>query len=183
MTSEIRPGDLGKITFVDEQASIEFQRFYAHVPEKVWAAITDNSRLASWFITKVRIEPGLGGLVESWFGFPPHHVMGKIKVWDPPHLLEHEWNIEPSQALPDGEFSIMRWELERVNGGTILTLKHRNLTRQTVSGIRRGLDPAPAEHLILDRLEAYLSSNPASNTPARMNELMAEYHKMLHKPR
>lgn len=76
----------------------------------------------------------------------------------------------------------MRWELERVDGGTVLTLKHRNLGRKKVSGIRRGLDPAPAEHLILDGLETYLSSRPASDTPARVNELMAEYHKLLQKP-
>ena len=133
--------------------------------------------MASWFLSKIRIEAGPNGSVESWFGFPVHHVTGKIKVWNPPHVFEHEWNIEPTPDLPEGEFSIMRWELTELNGGTKLRLVHRNLTRYTVTGLRTGLDPAPAEHLILERLGAYLTSTLVSNVQERMKELMREYHK------
>lgn len=179
--SSMASSPMGKVTFEDERATIEFERYYGYPVQKIWEALTDNSQLSSWFLSKVRMEGGPGGFVESWFGFPTFHVTGKIRIWNPPHILEHEWNIEPSQALPEGEFSVMRWELEEKGVGTVLRLTHRNLTRQTISGLRTGLDPAPAEHLILERLEVYLSSSGLKDMQIRMSELMAEYHRMLQK--
>ena len=169
----------GKVTFDGGRASIEFVRYFPHHREKVWSAITDNDKLSSWFLTKTRIQPGPSGTVELWFGYPTHHVYGKIMIWDPPHVLEHEWNIDPSPELPEGEFSIMRWELISEDGGTVLKLTHSNLTRESVSGMRRGLDPAPAEHLILLRLGAYLMQTPISSINAGMNTIMNAYHRML----
>lgn len=170
---------MGRLSMEDGYATIEFERFYNHPPEKVWGALTDNDQLSSWFLSRVRIEGGPGGFIESWFGYPVMHVEGKITAWDPPHLLEHEWNIQPNQVLPEGEFSRMRWELIGSSGGTILKLTHHNLTRQTMAGLRTGLDPAPANHLILERLGDYLSEMPFGNAQERMKELMDSYHRFL----
>ena len=177
--SESSMDQLGKVTMEGDHASIEFQRYFQFPVEKVWSAITDNDNLASWFLTKIRINPGSSGSVESWFGYPTHHVQGRIRVWDPPNVLEHEWNLEPGPNLPEGEFSIMRWELIDHNGGTILKLTHKNLTKETLTGLRRGLDPAPAEHLILLRLHAYLTDSPSTSINSEMRILMETYHRML----
>lgn len=177
--SESSMDQLGKVILNGDSASIEFQRYFPFPAEKVWSAITDNDKLASWFLTKIRIHPGPSGSVESWFGYPTLHVHGRIRVWDPPNILEHEWNLDPGPELPEGEFSIMRWELINQNGGTILKLTHQNLTRETLTGLRRGLDPAPAEHLILMRLNAYLAGSSGPSINREMRILMETYHRML----
>lgn len=115
--------------------------------------------------------------MESWFGYPTTHVKGRILVWEPPRLLEHEWNIEPSEEIPDGELSIMRWEILENGMGSILKLTHTNLSKRTASGMARGLDPAPAEHLILDRLEEFLADSKESDSYVKMKELIELYHK------
>ncbi len=169
---------MGRLYYENGYATLAIERFYNHPRTVVWDAMTDNEQLNSWFIAKVRMIPGSDGFIESWFGQPLLHVEGKITSWEPPHLLEHEWNIQPNDVVPEGEFSTMRWELEDLNGGTLLKLTHRNLTKQTMAGFRTGLDPAPADHIILERLESYLSSKPFFDVHTRFTELKETYHKL-----
>ncbi len=61
-----------------------------------WAAITDPARRAQWF-GATSIDPREGGLIETDSDDPPvpkaaKHMSGRILVWDPPHVFEHEWH-------------------------------------------------------------------------------------------
>lgn len=170
---------MGKISVIDNKARIEFERFLPHPPESVWNALTNNERLRSWYLSRTTIEPGMNGKIEFWFGREQTHVTGKITIWSPPFILEHEWNIEPSASLPKGEKSIVRWELTQKKDGTLVRLLHINLTELTAKGGNApNLDPAPAHHLILDRLEAYLDSKPLPDAAVFMQSLVSEYRKL-----
>lgn len=167
----------GKIIRENGKASIEFERFLSHPPETIWNAITDKEQLSAWYICKVRIEQGIGGNIEFWFG-PNYHVTGLIRVWQPPYVLEHEWNIEPTESLADGVKSTVRWELVKHGEGTLIRLTHRNLSDDVVNGMIPWLDPAPADHLVLDSLDAYLSSIPLPEVQEGMFTLIGEYRKL-----
>lgn len=169
-------GAKGTIDIKDGNATIEFERYLSHPPKKIWEALTDPQQLSAWYICKVRIETGIGGKVELWFGKENYHVSGPIRVWDPPHTLEHEWNIEPNEVLVNGVNSTVRWDLIEQDEGTLLRLTHSNLAKSVVSGLVPWLDPAPADHLILDTLDAYLSSRSLPDVQENMPHLMDLYH-------
>jgi len=111
----------------------------------------------------------VGGSIDFWSGPSQIHVTGSILVWDPPHVFEHEWNVEPRPELPKGEQSIIRWEIVREKDESVLKLTHRHLTRQT------GLVFASGTHAFLDRLEAFLAKNSLPDWMKRVEELRSSY--------
>src|SRR5947209_18469585 len=78
------------------------------------------------------------------------HATGKILQWEPPRLLEYEWNVAPAPEMPRGERAIFRYELTPDGDSTHLRVTYRRITRQTAHGFLPGL------HAFLDRLEAQL---------------------------
>ena len=177
--SDVLNNKMGRVTFEGDRATIEFERYFPHPPEKVWGAITENAQLSSWYISRAKINGGDGGSVEFWFGKPNFHVTGSIRVWEPPHIFEHEWNIEPRIELPEGEYSTVRWELSAEKGGTAIKLIHANLTRQTATGMIPWLAPLPAGHVILENLEFFLDEKPVARPDQRMASTMEEYNRIL----
>jgi hypothetical protein len=97
------------------------------------------------------------------------HVTGRILVWEPPYVFEHEWKVDPRPELPSGEAAVIRWELERAGDETILHLEHRNLNLQTARGF------APGTHAFLDRLGAHLSHLPLPNWQERYQQVASRY--------
>jgi hypothetical protein len=95
-----------------------------------------------------------GGTVETVAGPSQIHSRGRILAWEPLRVYEHEWIVAPTKELPEGEHSVIRWELSPVDGGTLLTLEHRRLTRPAASGF------APGWHAFLERLAAQLDGRP-----------------------
>jgi uncharacterized protein YndB with AHSA1/START domain len=112
--------------------------------------LTDPAALRRWFMTTARIDGRPGGSIDMVSGPSGFHWTGRILAWEPPRLFEYEFNAEPRAELPDGERSVVRWELAAVDGGTLLRLTHRRLTRRTALGF------APGTHAFLDRLGAQL---------------------------
>jgi uncharacterized protein YndB with AHSA1/START domain len=162
--------NLGQVVVEGDYATLVFERRFVQAPDKVWKAITDPVELANWYMTRAQVDARKGGAIELWAGISHFHVTGKILVWDPPRIFEHEWNVDPRRELPKGERAVIRWELTpQSDGGTLMKLTHRNLTRETSMGF------APGTHAFLDRLEAFLSGTELPNWINRVNEMRPNY--------
>lgn len=163
---------VGNVEYDGEYATLTFSRWVGQPPEDVWSAITDPEQLQSWYMTRAVVTEGKGGSIDYISG-PSHiHATGRILRWDPPHLFEHEWRVEPSPALPSGEESVVRWELSPDREGTRITLIHQRLTRRTATGF------APGTHAFLDRLAAQLNGEPIPEWRGRVEELRKSYPSM-----
>jgi uncharacterized protein YndB with AHSA1/START domain len=144
---------------VDEgRASVVFRRLVRHPIEDVWSAITDPKKVEVWFMTKITPEPTPGGRLDM---VHPNgvHATGRVLEWQPPRLYEYEWNLLPGPNQPIGEASIVRWELSSAQGGTLLVLTHRKLSRPTAEIFVRGLS------VFLDRLSASLDGSSLPHPP------------------
>jgi uncharacterized protein YndB with AHSA1/START domain len=142
-------GGPGGLEVDREVASVVFRRLLKHPIEEVWAAVTSPKKIEVWFMVKVtRVDAPGGALVMEHPGGV--HATGRVLQWRPPRTYEYEWNIPPGPNFPTGESSIVRWELSPTDGGTLLVLTHRKLTRPTAETFVRGLKD------FLDRLSAQL---------------------------
>lgn len=159
----------GQVLMDGDHATLSFERRLRHPPEAVWSALTDPKQLREWFMTAAKIDGRPGGSVDMVSGPAGFHWTGQVLAWEPPHLYEYEWNVEPRAELPQGERSVVRWELSPVEGGTLLKLTHRRLTKPTALGF------APGTHAFLDRLEAHLDQAPLPHWMQRYGEVQAGY--------
>jgi uncharacterized protein YndB with AHSA1/START domain len=142
---------IGTVVIEGKYATLRYERRLHHLPEVVWKAITDPKQVSIWFSTTAKIDARPGGSLE-YVSMPVGFLRtGRILVWNPPHIFEHEWHIDPHPQLPNGETeSVIRWDLLEDTSHTILILTHSRLTKAN------GLRFAPAWHAFLDRLAAQL---------------------------
>jgi uncharacterized protein YndB with AHSA1/START domain len=159
----------GKVEIDQNTATLVFQRYLQHSPERVWRALTSADELAEWYMAEATIDGRPGGSIDMVAGPARFHWTGKILTWQPFSLLEYEFNTPPHEFLPTGEESIIRFELKPVNDGTELTLTHSRLTKTTALGF------APGTHALLDRLEAKLDGTPLPDFMARYEEVKSGY--------
>jgi uncharacterized protein YndB with AHSA1/START domain len=157
----------GTLWVTDAGTTIAFERRLAHPIDRVWAALTDPGERARWF-GPTTIDPREGGTVETIAEGPPvsetmRTLTGRILVWDPPHVLEHEW-----QQTTIG-FSTVRYELRAEGDDTILRLTHHLSSAGSASGY------IPGEHAYLDRLQAHLEGAPLPDWTARYDEVQHLY--------
>lgn len=169
---------MGRIVVKEDLAAIEFERHLKQPLDRVWKAITDQDQLSKWYLCKVHVKGGTGGRIDLWFA--KTHVYGEIKIWEPPRVFEHEWNIDPGFGLPEGERTIVRWELLEELNGTMIRLSHFNFTKKTALGFTEGLEPATSDHIILDRLQAFLNSESLIIGQERIYSIREEYRKIGH---
>jgi hypothetical protein len=87
-------------------------------------------------------------------------MSGRILVWDPPHVLEHEWK----QAIV--EDSVVRYERRPDRDGTLLRFTHRGLGARDATGFRAGT------HAYLDRLQAYLAGDEPPDWSTRRQKIV-----------
>lgn len=152
------PGGPGLLEVDRSLASLTFRRRLSHPVDVVWAAITDPQQLETWFLAKVRREDVRGGRLEM--DHPNGvHATGRVLEWDPPNVYEYEWNLPPGPTRPEGEASIVRWELRPSDGGTMIVMTHRRLSRPTAEIFARGF------RVLLDRLSAQLDGAPLPDAP------------------
>lgn len=151
-------------------ADLTFRREYRHRIEHVWDAIATPDGLRAWLMaTDVVIEGRAGGRMEMVSGPSRYHSTGRVLVWEPPRVLEYEWQVNPVQEMPAGERAVVRYELEAHGEVTRLMVTYRGITRRTSTGFLPGL------HAFLDRLEAQLDGRPQPGFVQRFEELRAEY--------
>jgi uncharacterized protein YndB with AHSA1/START domain len=142
----------GEVIIEGDYATLKYERQLAHTREEVWKAITDPKELEMWLNKKAVIDGRDGGTIDfvTWpAGF---HTTGRILVWDPPRVFEHEWHTAPHPRLPNGEAeAVIRWELVRDgDSSTILTLTFSRLTKPTALRFALGM------RAFLNRLAAQL---------------------------
>ena len=161
----------GQIVVDDDRAAIVMACRYPHSIEKVWAALTDPAQLSAW-MGPARVDPKLGGTIVLEAGpadipVEVRRMTGQILVWDPPNVLEYEWN----QAIV--EASVIRYELARdgdgANAGTLVKLTHRWLSLRNARGF------IPGQHAYLERLGAFLDGEPIPDWRTRFNDVQATY--------
>ena len=153
----------GRLTVEGDRAVLVFERRLAHPPEAVWAALTEPVHRDRW-MGKSAVDGRAGGTIEtvaSGPALPPDvkRMTGRILVWDPPHVFEHEWN----QAIV--EPGVVRYELTPDGDGTLLTFTHRGLGIPNANGVR------PGTQAFLDRLEAHLDGRPLPNWADRYQDI------------
>ncbi len=163
-------GPKGTLQVDGEHATLTFRRVYPHRREHVWDAISTPEGLENWLLcTRAEIDARVGGRIELTSGPAGYRSTGKILAWEPPRLLEYEWNVAPVPEMPRGERAIFRYELESQGDSTQLLVTYRRITQQTARGFLPGL------HAFLDRLEAQLDGRPGPDWTARFQELLAQY--------
>jgi uncharacterized protein YndB with AHSA1/START domain len=156
-------GREGTLTIEGEKAVLTFERRLPYPIEAVWSAITEPAHRNQW-MGETTIDAREGGLIEMVPAGPPQapkqkRMTGRIRVWDPPHVFEHEWN----QRIV--EESVVRYELSPDGDGTLLRFSHRGL------GVRNAQGFLPGTHAFLDRLQAYLAGEALPNWAQRYREV------------
>jgi uncharacterized protein YndB with AHSA1/START domain len=157
----------GALTIEDGVATLTFVRRLHHPVERVWAAITDPAERAHW-VGHTLIDASQGGTIETDPKEPPlprdaKQMRGRILVWDPPRVLEHEWH----QAIV--EDGVVRYELAPDGDDTVLTFTHRGL------GVRNATGFLPGTHAYLDRLAALLDGDELPDWGRRYAEVQPAY--------
>jgi uncharacterized protein YndB with AHSA1/START domain len=153
-----------------EHATLVFHRHFPHKPEHVWDAIATPEGLRGWLsCTHAVIDGKVGGRIEMVSGPAQYRSTGSVLAWEPPRLLEYEWNVGPVPEMPRGERAIFRYELTREGDSTHLLVTYRRITKETARGFLPGL------HAFLDRLEAELDGRTMPDWVERFGALRMEY--------
>lgn len=159
----------GQVQLDGDQASLYFERFLKHSPERIWRALTDPGELRQWYMAEALIDGRPGGSVDLVTGPARFHWTGKILTWEPHSVFEYEMNTPPHPHLPNGEQTVVRYELVPSEGGTLLRVSHSRLSRSTALGF------APGSHAFLDRLKAHLDDAALPNWMQRYEEVKSGY--------
>jgi uncharacterized protein YndB with AHSA1/START domain len=157
----------GDLSIDGDRATMTFVRHLPYPIDAVWAAITDPAARADWFGVTA-LDPRVGGQIDMMPADPPappehKRMTGRILVWDPPKVLEHEWNQNIVEA------GVVRYELAEQGTGTVLTFTHRGL------GVRNARGFLPGTHAYLDRLEAHLGGEPRPGWSERYQLVAPDY--------
>lgn len=157
----------GQVEIRDNRATITFTRFLKHPPAIVWEALTNPEEFSIWYTAALVIDGRVGGLYEVFSG--PFHWSGPILIWEPPRLLEYEYNLAPHKLMPLGEETVVRWELNPSVGGTTLIFRQ--------SRLKHTFGSAPAMHVLLERLEAHLNDLSLPDFVRRFSQVKSHYVK------
>ncbi|HEX2807816.1 MAG TPA: SRPBCC family protein [Kineosporiaceae bacterium] len=135
---------LGRLEAAGDQWLLIFERRLAHPASRVWRAITEPGRLATWFPTLVDgpWTPGHSLTFRFASGQAPDFT-GEVIQMDPPRLLEFRWGADR-----------LRFELRPEPGaeGCLLTLT------VTIDELGRGARDAAGWHVCLDALAEHLDA-------------------------
>lgn len=142
-----RPSPLGQAAAESdgERWTLVFHRLFRHPPEKVWSALTDPQQLdqwAPWAADRDLSEPGEAALTMI-DGDTRTPVDALVLVSEPPSLLEYTVGTDR-----------LRWELEAIDTGTHLILRHTVADADWLSKVAAGW------HICLDVAEHLLDGNP-----------------------
>ena len=157
----------GRIATHGGHATLSFERRLPYPAEAVWAAITDPAQRGQWFGAPT-LEARAGGAIQmepQGPGVPDDlkRMTGRILVWDPPRIFEHEWK---QRIIGD---TAVRYELTPDGDATLLRFTHSLLAEKNAKGF------IPGTHAYLDRLEAHLARAPIPDWWQRFNEVAPQY--------
>jgi hypothetical protein len=128
---------------------------------------TTHLEPATWF-GPTTIDAREGGMIDMVSEGPPappdmRRMTGRIRVWNPPHVFEHEWK----QTLVGD--TVVHYELRSEGDATVIRFTHSGLKPSHAKGY------IPGEHAFLDRLEAHLGGVSLPVWTARYAEVEPSY--------
>lgn len=139
------PANVAHVEKDGEKWTLVLVKQLRHLPEKVWQALTDPAQLREWAPFDAEGNLGVAGVTVklTTVGAPgPHITETKVIRAEAPKLLEYQW----------GKFNL-RWQLERTDAGTRLTL-WTNIDRPFMAMGAAGW------HVCFDVLDHLLSGTP-----------------------
>jgi uncharacterized protein YndB with AHSA1/START domain len=142
----------GTLRADEDRCGVRFERLYDYTTAELWAALTDPAQLAGWLAEVPTFEAELGRSVVIDFG-EGGEVRGEVLALEPERVLEYSWTF-----TGEGE-SVVRFELQPQERGTLLVLDHRALGRAF------GVGYAAGWHAHLDMLDAALAGGSAEWEP------------------
>ena len=122
---------MATIAISHDQDAIQGEVQIAAPPERVFQALTDPRQLMHWWGQKgmyhhtgwrADVRPGGQWRSDgvSDVDGSPYHVSGEYAEVDPPRLLSFTWTA----SWMSSSTTLVRWELEPVDGGTLVRLRH-----------------------------------------------------------
>ena len=159
-------------TVLDAQ-TVRFVRDLPGPIERVWDYLTKAELTATWLYGN-EVPPTVGEeFGSSWegeAGEPGGAIRFRVRVYDPPHVLEVDWVEVPS---PTGTItdSTVRFELTPVGDRVRLTLTHRALPAHAFGSVAAGW------HAHIDVLRAVLTGVEGPNAETRYEALAHHYEK------
>jgi uncharacterized protein YndB with AHSA1/START domain len=145
--STFTPGPLSEVhaRASGDQWTLVFVRTLHHSPAKVWAALTEPAQLAEWapFTADRDLCSGGDAVLTMIDGEVREAMSATVTRAERPTLLEYTWGTD-----------LLRWELDAVDGGTRLTLRHTLKDHDWLPKIAAGW------HLCLDVADRLLSGTP-----------------------
>jgi uncharacterized protein YndB with AHSA1/START domain len=142
-------------------AEVVFERRFEASRERIWRALTEPAELAGW-LAPAEIDLRKGGSVV--LKFDDAEERGTITELREPELLAYTWNEGKTDSL-------VRFELERDNGGTRLTLRH------TFDRVVELPSFGGGWHHHLELLTAQVAGRPIGWDSIRFRELKSEYER------
>jgi uncharacterized protein YndB with AHSA1/START domain len=140
--------ELGTIERHGDRYTLRLSRVIAAPLDRVWRAISDPDEIVKWLLAETTNDAEVGGQMKlDWEN--GDRSGGTILAYDPPRLVEYEWDTYPARPARS---SVVRFELVEVTGGTQLLLTHRDLSPPAAPGTAAGW------HSHLDKLEAVLAA-------------------------
>ena len=132
--------------------TLVFVRQLKHPPSKVWQALTEPTELREWAPFDADRNLGSAGAAKlNLVGTTrPQTFESEIRQAEAPRLLEYTWGDD-----------VLRWELEAIDSGTRLTLRH------TLDEPTWAPKAAAGWHICLDVAERALAGHPIGRIAAR----------------
>jgi uncharacterized protein YndB with AHSA1/START domain len=133
------------------ESAVRFVRVLPGPIEKVWAFLTEASRLPEWY-GEGSIEPREGGAVSLMGG----HIRGVVTGWRPQTFLGYTWNVfAPGETVSRWPVSYLEFALspgdsvgDAEDKAVRLTLTHRPIPQAMQNQTAMGW------HTMLDLIEA-----------------------------
>jgi len=107
-------------------------------PEKVYRYLVEPELTVRWFGEESWNEPQAGGLYRV--SVRGNLVRGEFVELDPGRRVVHTWGWEGPDQIHEPGTTTVEWDLEAVDGGTRVRLRHSGLTEAGVERHSEGWD-------------------------------------------
>jgi uncharacterized protein YndB with AHSA1/START domain len=171
MTDATRTPDADDFGTLLDTQSVRFVRDLPGPIQRVWDYLTKGELREKWLYGgDIPEQPGaeFGSSWEGEDGQPGGVFRFRVRVYDPPHVLEYDW-IEvtsPTGAIKD---SLVRFELTPLGDRVRLTLTHRALPAHAFESVAAGW------HAGLDVLRDVLNGIDGPDADTRYEALRERY--------
>ena len=162
------PGDFG--TLVDAH-TVRFVRDLPGPIERVWEYLTKSEVRETWLYGGDMPQEAGAEFGSSWEGEdgePGGVIRFRMRVYDPPRVLEYDW-VEVPSATGTITDSTVRFQLETIGERVRLTLTHRALPTHAIASVSAGW------HAHADVLRAVLTGVDGPGADARYESLLPHY--------